>query len=116
MAFASKSLDADTKGLQMAAYKKTRITVENEQVLIIRRRGCARRWCWECGREAEMVEFAQAAALSGVAQRSIRDVAKKRKWHLAEAVDGTPLICLDSLLNSARAKEIDPDRKETREK
>jgi hypothetical protein len=99
----------------MAAYKKTRITVENEQVLIIRRRGCPRRWCRQCGGEAEMVEFTQVAALTGVAQRSIRDVAKERKWHLAEAVDGTPLICLDSLLNSARAKETDPGRKETGE-
>jgi hypothetical protein len=99
----------------MAAYKKTRITVENEQILIIRRRGCARRWCWECGREAEMVEFAQVAALTGVARRSIRDVANLRKWHLGEAGDGMPLICLDSLLNSAEAKEIDPDRKETGE-
>jgi hypothetical protein len=80
------------------AYKRTRITVETEQVLIIRRRGCARRWCWQCGREVDMVGFAQAAVLTGTAQRSLRDHARDGKWHLAEASDGSPLICLESLM------------------
>jgi hypothetical protein len=82
------------------AYKSTRITVETEQVLTIRRRGCARRWCWECGREVDMVGLAQAGVLAGVQQRSLRDHARTAKWHLAEASDGSPLICLESLTTS----------------
>jgi hypothetical protein len=45
-----------------------------------------------------MVGFAQAAVLTGTAQRSLRDHARDGKWHLAEASDGSPLICLESLM------------------
>lgn len=82
----------------MTPYKRTRITIETEQVLIIRRRGCTRRWCWECGRDVDMVELDQAGALTGVAHRRLRECARIEKWHLAAAPDGSPLVCLDSLL------------------
>lgn len=88
-------------------YKRTRITVETEQVLIVRRRACAQRWCWECGREVDMVGFAQAAVLTGVAQRSLRDHARAEKWHLAETNDGSPLICLESLVTASKPAHND---------
>jgi hypothetical protein len=47
-----------------------------------------------------MVGFAQAGVLAGVKQRSLRDHARTAKWHLAEASDGSPLICLESLTTS----------------
>jgi len=84
----------------MAAYKKTRITVESEQVLIIRRRGCTRRWCWQCGREVDTVDMAQAGALTRIPPRKLRDCARMEKWHLVDTAEGPPLVCLDSLLKS----------------
>ena len=89
----------------MTAYKRTRITVETEQVLVIRRRGCARRWCQECAREVDMVSFAEAGALTGLAERQLCECARTEKWHLA--VDGSPLICLESLLNAQRQTSSD---------
>ena len=86
----------------MAAYKRTQITIETDQVLIIRRRGCVRHWCPDCGREKDMVSLSQAAALTGVAQLLLRDCAHAEKWHLTDAAGESPLICLDSLLNTAR--------------
>jgi hypothetical protein len=88
------------KGLEfrMTEYKRTRITVETEQVLIIRRRGCIRRWCRECAREVDMVSFTEAGALTGLPGRQLCEHARAEKWHLA--ADGSPLICLDSLLKS----------------
>src|SRR5215831_6075352 len=89
----------------MTAYKKTRITMETEQVLVIRRRGCARRWCKECAREVDMVSFAEAGALTGLAERQLCECARSEKWHVA--ADGSQLICLESLLNVQKQASCD---------
>ncbi|HEY6308382.1 MAG TPA: hypothetical protein VI488_18200 [Candidatus Angelobacter sp.] len=86
----------------MASYKRTEIIVETDQVLIIRR-GCVRHWCQECGRETDMIGLLQAGALTGVSQPLLLDVARTERWHKAEAADGSPLICLDSLLSAPGA-------------
>ncbi|HEY6305907.1 MAG TPA: hypothetical protein VI488_05530 [Candidatus Angelobacter sp.] len=93
----------------MAAYKRTRITIETEQILIIRRRSCTRQWCWECGRAVDMVDLEQAGALTGLARRRLRDCARTEKWHLAAAADGAPLVCLDSMLAAQRQARTDQD-------
>jgi hypothetical protein len=93
----------------MAAHKRTRITIETEQVLIIRRRSSTRHWCWECGRAVDMVDLEQAGALTGVALRRLRDCARTEKWHLAATADGSPLVCLDSLLAARRKSSFEPD-------
>jgi hypothetical protein len=85
----------------MSAYKKTRISVESEQVLIIRRRGCARRWCWECGREVDAVDVAQATTLTRIHPLQLRDRARNEGWHLIEAADAPLLVCVESLLKSS---------------
>jgi hypothetical protein len=84
------------------------ITIETERTLIIKRRSSTRCWCPECGREADMVEHAQAALLTGVAQSRQCGFAPEEKWHMVETADGSPLICLESLLNSGRLRSIDP--------
>lgn len=97
----------------MRTYKRTRITIETEQVLMIQRTGSNRRWCPECCREVEMVRFVQAAALAGVPLAVFRECARTEPWHLAEAQDGTPLICLDSLLKAqANKTQIEQGEKE----
>lgn len=81
----------------MAAYKRTQITVETDQVMIIRRRGCIRQWCRKCGRETEMVSLAQARLITGVPHLPVDDT-QSRRWHVTESQGRSPLICLDSLL------------------
>ena len=90
----------------MTAYKRTQITVETDQVLIIRRSGSVRQWCRECGRETGMVNLVQAGLVAGVAQPLLLDLARTEKWHLTEAVAGSPLVCLDSLLNAADGNRL----------
>ena len=85
----------------MTVHKKTRITVESEQVLIIRRRGCTRHWCWECGREVDAVDLAQAGALTRVHPLQLRDCARNQGWHLIQAAEGLSLVCVESLLKSS---------------
>lgn len=96
----------------MRTYKRTRITIETEQVLMIQRHSSNRRWCPECCRVVEMLRFAQAAALAGVPSAVLRECARTQPWHVAEAQDGTPMICLDSLLK-AQAEKSDVEQGET---
>ncbi len=98
----------------MAAYKRTQIIVETDQVLIIRRRGCVRHWCRECGRETDMVTLSSAGLVTGMAQALLRDDARTGKWHMTETAGGSRLICLDSLLaarEEAHINQVDPCRK-----
>jgi hypothetical protein len=88
------------------AYKKTEITLETDRVWIIRRSRARRGWCADCGREVDMVQLKDAEALTGediqrtTAQPMLPGCGDSRGWHWSKAEDGTPLICLDSLLRS----------------
>ncbi len=84
----------------MTPYKRTEITVETDRVLIVRRRHSRRAWCRTCGRDVDMVGIADAALLTGMTESMVLENAAARKWHLSEARDRPPLVCLDSLLRS----------------
>jgi hypothetical protein len=93
-ASAADSLEAKT------TRKRIQITVETERVLVIRSNGRSRRWCVDCGRDVDVVNFVQAAALTGIAQPRLSTGTETKKWHGFEDPDGTPFICLESLLKS----------------
>jgi hypothetical protein len=84
----------------MAAHKRTEITVETDQVWIVRRRHSTRVWCRECAREVDMVGLADASMLTGITHQGMRHGAQAQEWHFSEGQDGAPLICLESLLKS----------------
>ena len=86
----------------MKAGKSMRITIETERIMMIWQRSCNRRWCSECFRVVEMVGFAQAATLTGVPQAKLGECARVQNWHVIEAADGSPMICLDSLLTATQ--------------
>jgi len=99
-------------GRRMRTYKRTRITLETEQVLMIQQRSSNRRWCPECSKLVDMVRFAQAAALAGVSPARLHECAQTEPWHVIEAQDGTSLICLDSMLNAQAGKNhVEQDEK-----
>jgi hypothetical protein len=84
----------------MTAQKRTEITVETDNVLIIRRRRSIRGWCAECGCEVNMVGLAEAEAVARMTAEALRDRAQARGWHLSAGRDGNKLVCLESLLRS----------------
>jgi hypothetical protein len=88
-----------SKGLveAMVGRKRTEITIESDQLLIIRRRRTVRFWCQECGCELEMISVAEAEALTGITRPMLDDGAEARGWHFAEASDNATLVCLESL-------------------
>ena len=86
--------------------KRTEVTVETDRILVIQRLRATRVWCAECGREVDMVTLRDAAALSAKdapilgPQPMLPGYGDDRGWHWSRAKDGTPLICLESLLRS----------------
>jgi len=79
--------------------KRTEITVETDQVLIIRqRRSGVRAWCDGCAEQVKMARAEEAAALAGVTARTIYRWVEAEKVHFTETPDGSLFICLNSLL------------------
>jgi len=77
------------------ARKRMEVTVETDQVLIIRRRRSTRGWCQECGSEVEIVSLEDAAAIAGINSPLLHDGMAQR-WHFSGS-EGT-WVCLESLL------------------
>jgi hypothetical protein len=95
---AAQNFLQDRKGI---VKKKTRteITVETDELLIIRRRRkVARALCPECGAQAMMIPLEEAVTLSGVSSRVIHRWAEAGQIHFRETPDGFLLVCLDALL------------------
>ena len=89
-----------------AAYKRTEITVETERIWIIRKSRATRGWCAECGRAVDMVGMSEAGVISGkitpssTTQPMLPGSGDSRGWHWSEAADGSPRVCLESVLKS----------------
>ena len=77
--------------------QRTEITIETDQLLVIRRRRCIRAWCQQCGYEVDMITLTELEGMSGITQPMLFDP-KAQGWHWAQAEDGSPLVCLESLL------------------
>ena len=76
------------------------ITIETDEVTMIRRRMPAATWCRECACEVEVVGMEEAGVLAGMTERALQNCAQSQGWHLSDAGDGTLLVCLKSLLKT----------------
>jgi len=88
---------------EATACNQTEITVETNRVWIIRKLRATRGWCAECGREVDMVGPQDAEALLGKTQPAtvqpmLPGCGDSRGWHWSEDSNGSPLVCLESLL------------------
>jgi hypothetical protein len=91
----------------ISAYNRTEITVETEQIWVIRKSRARRGWCPECGREVDMVKLEELGVIPGKATPAPTDpmlpgLGDNRGWHWSQAEDGTPLVCIESLRRSNR--------------
>jgi hypothetical protein len=79
----------------MEVRKRTEITVETNEVLMLRRARVYRALCLECGREVDMVSLLDAGAIAGLAT----DSARPANWHVFTDRGGS-LVCMESVLKS----------------
>jgi hypothetical protein len=79
--------------------KKTRteISIETDQVVIIRRQHVAQQWCAVCAMHTHMITAEAAAAATGLSRRSVYRLVEQGQVHFCETSDGLLLICLNSL-------------------
>lgn len=76
--------------------KRTTITIETEELLILRTRGTQRAWCAQCGAEVEMIT--PGIPITSPLPGDMRPLLASAQLHQLEAADGSALLCLNSLL------------------
>jgi hypothetical protein len=81
----------------LATKKTMRITIESEQLLVIRHGAPVRVWCEQCATEVDMVRLESVAELGQVAAETIQCLLDSEKLHLSKS-GGPVRICLNSLL------------------
>jgi hypothetical protein len=78
--------------------RKTKITIETYEVLVISRHGSlGQDWCASCGRHVVVISIIDACA-SGLSVDSVERRAQTGRIHLIETAGGMPAICLNSLI------------------
>ena len=78
--------------------KRTKITIETDSLLILRGRSFERAWCPQCGSEVEMIPLDNVGVISNLSPREVEAWIQSEDLHHSKATDGSPLICLNSML------------------
>ncbi len=83
---------------EVMSKKITEITIETEQVFIVRRQAAiTESWCDGCSAFVRMVTPEQATLLTHISARAIYRQTENGELHFTETLEGLLLICLDSL-------------------
>ncbi len=82
----------------MSYKQRIEITVETEQLLVLRRRR-ATALCAQCASPVELLTAEEAATAAGVSLSSIQRSAEEQRLHFSETAEGRLLVCLNSLLD-----------------
>lgn len=78
--------------------KQTRITIETDSLLILQGRNSNPAWCRLCQAKTEMIAINNVALISSIDQPALEEWLNSGELHRSQAADGSPLICLNSLL------------------
>ena len=80
--------------LRFARRRKTeQITVETDQVIVIRRQRVTRAWCNECHSDADFIPVEEINRV--IEAGTVSEVG--RSLHFGKARDGSPVVCTKSL-------------------
>ncbi len=98
----------------MSKQKRIEITIETDQLLIVRRRHSIRLWCRECGHEADFVPWEQMAKMEQVGRllETGANVAEGgpdgalHSFHTQGTSNETVVVCLESVLVFLAKSEI----------
>ena len=82
----------------MRTIRRTEITVETRQSLVIHRHGALiESWCARCAAPAVLIRL-EDVALTGVSLQAICRQVEADRLHLVRLAEGLNTICLNSLL------------------
>ena len=84
----------------MQVNKRTQITVESDEVVVVRRMRIYRGWCEQCQRDVDMVSDADARSIVKASGQTEAQEQPGGAWHLCGGEE-PPLVCLESLLGAA---------------
>jgi hypothetical protein len=93
----------------MASSKRTEISVETHEVLILRKRDSSvRAWCFECRAEVRMIPADEAIALTGITMTAMLEMVNAGEIHWVWADVCAPLLCLKSLIARLAPRSPEP--------
>jgi hypothetical protein len=82
--------------------KQTKITIQTDSLLLLRGRNATRAHCPLCNAESEMIEIGNLQVVSNLDRHSLEAWISSGELHRLRGDDGSPLICLNSLLARIR--------------
>jgi hypothetical protein len=78
--------------------KLTKITIETDSLLILQGRSSRHAWCPRCAAEGEMIALEDIGVISNLDRHALEEWLNSGQLHRSQAIDGSTLICLNSLL------------------
>lgn len=85
----------------MAKRRKIEITIRTDRRITIYATGFGRTWCERCGSETEVISLQTAGMLANSMLGNLPNGALPPELHFSVAPDGTPRVCLESLMQMA---------------
>ena len=97
--------------LRFVRRKKTeQITVETEQIVVIRSQRVIRRWCEQCQFQTEFISLEQInQVLDGVKAGTAGAADPVGGLHFGKALDGSTVVCAESLRRACNL-QVPPQR------
>jgi hypothetical protein len=81
---------------------QTKITIETNSLLLLRGRNATRAHCPLCNAESEMIVLGNLQVVSNLDRPSLEEWINSGELHRLQGDDGSPRICLNSLLARIR--------------
>lgn len=78
--------------------KQAKITMETSSLFMLRAQTAERAWCAQCAAESEVVALDRIGVISNLDREALEEWLNSGTIHRLEPPNGSPLICLNSLL------------------
>jgi len=78
--------------------RQTRITIETESLMVLKGGSSLRGWCSRCQAESELIPVETVGVISNLTAGAVETWIESEELHHSRSADGSPLICLKSLL------------------
>src|SRR5579863_4547660 len=93
--------------------RSTRITVEQETIMVVRHAKAERSWCPLCGAEVDVITLGDEGLAEVLTAKETHGSIAAGKLHLLQEAEGTARICLSSFLRcfepAAQSKKFEKE-------